>query len=124
MYATSGVVNTSDIRLKKNIQKLEYGLSEILQITPKSYQWKSGKDTATKLGFSAQELLRILPEVVKTEDVVYDEETRKPISRNNEILGVYYSDIIPVLTKAIQEQQEIINNLKKRIEVLEKNKQE
>ena len=40
------------------------------------------------------------------------EETQNYIYRKNKNLGVYYSDLIPVLTKAIQEQQEIINSLK------------
>ncbi len=119
VYATSGVVNTSDIRLKKNIKNLEYGLSEILKINPISYQWKNGNDQSTKLGFSAQELLTIIPEVIKTEDVVYDEVTHNMTHQPNENLGVYYSDIIPILTKAIQEQQTIIENLKNRIELLE-----
>ena len=40
------------------------------------------------------------------------EESGQYELRKNKNLGVYYSDLIPVLTKAIQEQQEIINSLK------------
>lgn len=120
VYATSGVVNTSDIRLKKNIKDLDYGLDEVMQLEPISYQWKNSRDASeVKIGFSAQQLLTVLPEVVKTHDFVYPDESGPGVLQENENLGVYYSDIIPVLTKAIQEQQSIIDGLIQRIEILE-----
>jgi len=121
VYATSGVVNTSDIRLKKNISKLGYGLNEILRIEPISYQWKNSSNPAqVKLGFSAQQLLEIIPEIVKTNDNVFDEDSRNSTSIKNENLGVYYSDLIPVLTNAIQEQQQMIMTLKSTVEELKR----
>lgn len=121
VYATSGIVNTSDIRLKKNIKNLSYGLDEVLKLEPISYQWKNARDPSeVKIGFSAQQLLTVLPEVVKTHEFVYPDENGPGVLQENERLGVYYSDIIPVLTKAIQEQQLIIEKLEKRIETLEK----
>lgn len=120
VYATSGVVNTSDIRLKRNIKDLSYGLNEVMKLEPISYQWKNSRNPSeVKIGFSAQQLLTVLPEVVKTQDFVYPDEKGPGVLQNNENLGVYYSDIIPVLTKAIQEQQAIILSLKQRIETLE-----
>ena len=66
-----------------------------------------------KIGFNAQNLQQIIPEVVKTHDwYMESEESGQYELRKNKNLGVYYSDLIPVLTKAIQEQQEIINSLK------------
>jgi polyhydroxyalkanoate synthesis regulator phasin len=44
--------------------------------------------------------------------------TSKPMER----LGVYYSDIIPVLTKAIQEQQAMIDELKREVATLKAKK--
>ena len=103
VYATSGIVNTSDIRLKKNIKGLRYGLDEIMKLEPISYQWKNSRDPSeVKIGFSAQQLRTVLPEVVKTHEFVYPEENEPGVLQENENLGVYYSDIIPVLTKAIQ----------------------
>ncbi len=122
VYATAGVVNTSDIRLKKNIKNLKYGLAEILKLEPISYQWKNARDISeVKIGFSAQQLLTVLPEVVKTHDFVYPDENGPAVLQKSENLGVYYSDIIPVLTNAIQEQQALIENLNKRIQYLENN---
>jgi hypothetical protein len=104
VFATNGTINTSDIRHKHEINLLNYGLNEVLQLKPVSYKWKNKDDI--KLGFIAQDLINIIPEVV----FVGDDE--------NKTLGVYYSDIIPVLTKAIQEQQAIIEKQNKEIEAL------
>lgn len=119
VWAIDGTINTSDIRLKTNIKNLEYGLAEILKLQPISYQWKKGIDRSEKLGFSAQQLLEVIPEVVVTHSYELEKEDGQAIRKENKNLGVYYSDIIPVLTKAIQEQQATIENLKNRIEQLE-----
>ena len=78
-------------------------------------------NTDKKLGLIAQELLQIIPEVVKThEQIAIDDNDRtKTKSVEMERMGVYYSDLIPVLIKAIQEQQVTIESLKARIELLE-----
>ena len=55
----------------------------------------------------AQELQSIVPEAVSSPE--------KP----EEMFGVDYSKLVPLLTKAIQEQQDTIEDLKSRIEVLE-----
>ena len=43
IYATSGVINTSDITLKENIKSLDYGLNEIMKLKPISYVWKKNR---------------------------------------------------------------------------------
>ena len=109
------------MRLKENVEKLSYGLKEVMEIEPISYTWKNTRDPdQTKLGLSAQQLLEIIPEVVKTYDFVYQDDEKTPIKKENENLGIYYSDLLPVLIKAIQEQQEIIQQQEKRLAVLEK----
>ena len=122
VWAINGTVQTSDTRLKKNIKSLDYGLAEILKLNPISYQWKEGIDTSTKLGFSAEELLSTLPEVVVTHSYELDKEDGPAVKKENEYLGVYYSDIIPVLTNAIQDQQVLIEQLEQRIKNLEQKK--
>ncbi len=102
--ATNGVIQTSDLRLKKNIQNLNYGLSTVLKMRPVSYQWKADSlSQASNLGFIAQEMAQLVPEVVISEGDTY---------------GMKYADLIPVLTKAIQEQQAEIEVLKKENEAL------
>ena len=116
IFTTSGVVNTSDKRLKKNIKKSPYGLNKVMQLSPVMYEWKSGHHNKAKIGLLAQDLLKIIPEVVKTHDwVTSEEDETKGHLEKVENLGVYYADLIPVLISAIQEQQEQIDKLKAQI---------
>lgn len=107
VYAVNGVINTSDARQKQAIQPLGYGLQQVMAMKPVSFEWSSHPERGRKIGFLAQELQSILPEVVADKEWTADE---KGVMQAKEAaaLGVYYSDIIPVLTKAIQEQQEQI----------------
>lgn len=124
VYANNGVIQTSDITLKKNIKPIGYGLKEILSLTPISYNWKDNtigkteipeKQQELKLGFSAQELLTVLPEVVQTHSWVAADEEGNFKRIENDKLGVNYAEIIPVLVNAIKEQQKEIDELKKLI---------
>lgn len=117
VFATSGVVNTSDARDKTDVQAIGYGLAEVLRLRPVSFTWKDMPEEGTKLGLIAQELQRVLPEVVRDWDHEVAEDgthARVPAER----LGVYYSDLIPVLVKAIQEQEARIDQLQAELEVL------
>jgi hypothetical protein len=94
------IVHSSDRRLKRDIETLPYGLNEVLQLAPKQYFWKNrGEQTHKSLGLIAQEVQPIISELVHTAN---DE---------NQTLSVSYTELIPVLINAIQEQQEIINSL-------------
>jgi len=110
VWATDGTINTSDRREKKDIQGLNYGLREILNLRPVSFRWKAKPEQGEKLGLIAQDLLEIIPEVVKTHEYVTTGEGEQAAIKKKELdrLGVYYTDLIPVLIKAIQEQQAII----------------
>jgi hypothetical protein len=111
LWATDGTINTSDRRDKTNIKTIDYGLNEVLKMNPVSYNWKNRKNQDTKLGLIAQDLLELVPEVVKTLDWEKDEISGVLIKKEMDRLGVYYSDLIPVLIKAIQDQQKIIETL-------------
>jgi hypothetical protein len=118
VWAKDGTINTSDGRDKKNIRALNYGLKEIMKLKPVRFNWKDNIDNNDKLGLIAQDLQKVLPEVVK------DHEYRKVDSTNrlervpSERLGVMYADIIPVLIKGMQEQQQMIDEQNKKIETL------
>lgn len=107
VYATTGTINTSDIRQKKDIVALNYGLGEVLKLKPVAFRWKNSENNKINLGFIAQEVNAILPEVV---DVGADAD---------KTLGINYSAIVPVLVKSIQEQQQEIENLKSKNAELE-----
>jgi Chaperone of endosialidase len=81
----------SDARLKENLHDLGYGLTSVLAMKPLVYNYKGSPARQKTLGFTAQEMQKIVPEVV---DV-----PKNP----NAMMGIRYSELIPVLAKAIQE---------------------
>ena len=102
IYAVSTSISAiSDIRLKENIRTIGYGLNEIIQLKPKMFDWKAGHGNCTKdnLGFIAQDVETILPELVTEWNHTEGVESYKTLKMG---------DMIPVLTKAMQEQQCII----------------
>ena len=109
VYASNGVVQTSDRRLKTNIKPLSYGLPEVMKMQPVSYNWKDAAHKENKIGLIAQDVKNIVPEVV-----VGDEA--------KENLGMNYAELVPVLINAIRQQQEEIESLKKDVQVLKGNK--
>jgi len=121
VYATNGMINTSDRREKSNIRDVTYGLQEVMQMRPVSYNWRDHPEQGNKLGLIAQDLLPLIPEVVKTHDFQPSEEDPNIAEKIElERLGVYYSNLIPVLVKAIQEQQAEIEKLKSQVQSLKK----
>ncbi len=109
IYATStSITAISDESLKENIRDLDKGLDTVLALQPRRFDWKNG-DGNDIMGFVAQEVEEVMPELVH--DFKYSETETK--------LGLKMGDMVPTLVKAIQDQQEIIENLKSRIEQLE-----
>ncbi|WP_299762990.1 tail fiber domain-containing protein [uncultured Dokdonia sp.] len=130
LFSDNGVINTSDKRLKENIQPLSYGLKEVLKLRPISFRWKielmddfiiPEDQQETKLGFIAQEILEILPEIVQTHHWREYEENLGQLQKEEMIrYGLSYSELIPVLANAIQEQQEQIELLEEQQKKLKK----
>lgn len=89
----------SDVRVTQNVSEINYGLATVLKLTPKKFQYKKSNDKYI-LGFIAQDVQKLVPEVV---DVP---------SNSEQFLSIHYSELIPVLTKAIQEQQTQIETLR------------
>jgi hypothetical protein len=120
LFAANGTINTSDAREKKNIRELEYGLETLMDLKPVSYEWQvDAMKVGKKLGFVAQDLLETVPEVVVTQKRVENRETGEVRFEEAERYGVFYDDLIPVLTKAIQEQQGTIKEQDSTIGTLE-----
>lgn len=118
VWATNGVIQTSDASTKQNVRDLSYGLAEVMQLRPVMYQWTDQPQQGDKIGLIAQEVQHVIQEVVKAADQVRDEDgntSNVPTER----LGMYYSDLIPVLIKAIQELTAETEQLKARVAELE-----
>ena len=95
----------SDYRLKENVESIENGLERLNQLNPVKFDWKA--DGTSSEGFIAHEVQEIFPDAVAGE-------------KDGEMMqGMDYGRITPLLVKAIQEQQTVIESLTKRIEELE-----
>ncbi|MFN4985779.1 MAG: tail fiber domain-containing protein [Ignavibacteria bacterium] len=106
----AGNVLTSDARLKRNIQPLTNALDIVQLLRPVSYEKRadlqSNDYSMKQMGFIAQELESVLPNSVHTDKSA------------DAIKSVDYISIIPVLTKALQEQQQMINKQQAEIDEL------
>lgn len=124
VYATNGTINTSDIRDKENIHPIKYGLIELMKLRPVSYYWKEEKygntllketDKKRKIGFIAQELKKVLPEIVQDKEWEIKDPnnpTGDYVLKPTESLGVNYSEILPIIVKATQEHQNTLDEIK------------
>ncbi len=110
VYSLNGTINTSDRREKSRISPLGYGLEEILALEPVSYVWNDYPEQGRKIGLIAQDVQDVLPEVVVDTEWSLDEENGQKTAQVSNLLGIYYADLLPVLVKAIQEQQTLIQD--------------
>jgi hypothetical protein len=108
-YTSTGLVtyDTSSRLLKKNIENLSYGLEDVLKMSAKKYNWK--RDESIDLGFIADEMVKIIPEIVFFSTQMTNQTTGVPVG---EPLSINYDRLIPVLVKAIQELKQEIDTLK------------
>lgn len=115
LFAANSSNISSDRRIKSNISPLENALEKVILLEPMVYQKhqniKKEGDGKKEIGFIAQEIIKIIPEMVSIPE------------KEEDLYGLYYDMLIPVLTKAIQEQQLQINGDKNRILALEKENQ-
>jgi hypothetical protein len=109
IHATSIVITAiSDQKLKENIRDLDTGLSTVMALKPRRFDWKEGKgqDKKNAAGFIAQEFQEVLPNSISTFKAGEDKI---------EYLAMNHEELIPTLVKAIQEQQAIIEQLKAKV---------
>ena len=104
----------SDIRLKKNITPLTGALDRVKQLRGVSFDWDVAANPRLKLsagkkiGFIAQEVADVLPDVVSEARFRFEDEQGNVVS-DDTYSGIAYSQLIPVLVEAIKEQQTIID---------------
>lgn len=120
VWATDATINTSDAREKTNIKTLDYGLKEIMKLRAVRFNWKKIPEAGDKIGVIAQEVQKILPEVVRDWEFKKDETTGQKVKVPAVKLGIMYDEFIPVLIRGMQQQQEIIEEQNKKIDALTK----
>jgi hypothetical protein len=105
---TAAWQSISDARMKEDVRDLDT-TERLMQLRPVDYLWKhqatSDEPDRRNLGFIAQEVQQVFPELVSTSP--------------NGMFGVEYTGLIAPLVKAIQDQQAIIEALEARITALE-----
>ena len=110
--------NQSDLNKKENIADItDSALDLIAQLQPKTYNF-IGSDI-DKAGFIAQDMEQVIPRLVSGNE--FDPDATDEDGNNPTGKGIDYMGYTAYLTKAIQEQQTIIDDLKARIETLENN---
>lgn len=128
IYSTSATINTSDKNFKKDITSLDDEQTKefVMKLNPVSYKFKDGESGRTHTGLIAQEVEETLYDIglsekdfaglCKDKKVVDDKET------DEYLYGLRYEEFISPLIKMVQLQQKEIEDLKVRIETLEKGK--
>ena len=108
MSSASGILqrSTSSLRYKNSVENATYGLTEVMQLRPVTYKGNNDGDTVFG-GFIAEEV----HDIGLSQFVQYDEQNRPD--------ALAYGNMVSLLTKAVQEQQAMIEDLKARIAVLE-----
>ena len=96
--------SNSDENLKENIKPLNNVIDKIKNYRCVEYNFKDDKNKNKKIGFIAQDWQKDFSQVVN--------------KNKQDVLSIKYTETIPVLLKAIQEQQDMIQELKKEIEIL------
>jgi len=83
-----GITDSSDIRLKKDIEPLDLSLEKILKVDGVSYHWKDQSMPKKQIGFIAQQLENIYPELIETD--------------NHGMKSVNYSHLVAPIVEAIK----------------------
>jgi hypothetical protein len=118
-HGTGGYVNLSDARFKRNVVSIENALDSILNLRGVTYEWDTekwkerGLPAGKQIGFIAQEVEKVLPELVTTDAKGY-----KMVS---------YADAVPVLVEAVKTLKKNndakdarISELEKRLDAIER----
>ena len=98
--------NSSDVRLKDNLQVIKGSLDKIGKINGYEFDWNDKSpgcalERGHDFGVIAQDVQKVLPEVV--------------VERKSGYLGVDYKRLIPLLVESIKELKQEVENLKKKV---------
>lgn len=109
----SAIDYNSDERLKQNITEIKSSQEIINKLRPVSYFWnekgkKKGGNAQLQYGLVAQEVEKVLPNIVSTDNDGYK--------------SVNYNELIPILLQTVQEQGKKIEELQKELQHLKKNR--
>jgi hypothetical protein len=111
-YCTLGAWSGSDVRWKKNLRPIENIANDVFKLQGYKYSWRADEfpdmkfDEDIQIGLVAQEVEKIFPELVKTD--------------NNGFKAVAYDKLSVLLLEGMKEQQKQIESQNSKIEKLQK----
>lgn len=112
LTASSGAISaasynsTSSRRYKKNIKDFTNGMVMVQKLRPVTFDWNK-KDIKNDIGFIAEEVYEVLPNIVHKND-------------NGEVESLDYSKIVPILIAAVQQLSKELEELKSAINQIKK----
>lgn len=107
-----GVIIISDVRVKQDIERIGDALAGVLALNGVTYRYNTAKypelglSDQPQIGFLAQELEQVYPEVV--------------VTRKDGFKAVNYALLVPVLVEAIKQQQAMIADLQAQVKELQR----
>ena len=114
--ATGNIIsNTSDGRLKTNIENIPNALDKVMLLNGVTYNWNENTPEGfdkekTEVGLIAQEVEAVLPEIIHNAPFDRDEDDNSISGEDYKTLQ--YERVVPLLVEAIKELKEEINKLK------------
>ena len=101
------ITTTSDKRLKENISNINNPVEKVKKLRGVNFSWKADAEHKNNIGFIAQEVQEVVPELVKSKD--------------DGFLTVNYQQMVALLAESMKEQQQVIETLQAEVTQLKKN---
>ena len=118
-------IGASDGRLKKNIIKIDNALEKVSQLSGVYFEWKTENEGNTyqpmsegrKLGFIAQDVGKVVPELLNkiSVPIAQKTDTKNALYGEDFLYGVHEKDIIALLIESIKELKIKVEELEKKI---------
>jgi hypothetical protein len=126
-FTPGGLWTASDERLKTDIRDFSSALNIISNLQPKIYQFTTIEryaathlPTGIQYGFLAQDVEKVLPGAVTDAPLFLHNKGDDNAGDAENIKAINYTMLIPVLTQAIKEQQQMIEELRTEVSELKK----
>jgi len=121
-FTNDGTVSSlaSDIRLKTNIRDIDDALETLCKLNPVHFDWKvpEAHRKLSQAGFIAQDVQKVKPHWVIKGNLDKREYIHIPEEEEETVLTTQFGDLNAYLIKAMQEQQAMIDELRKDIAIL------
>lgn len=110
----NSIAGSSDIRFKKDIAPIKNPLAKVLQLRGVNFNWNTSAypqrmfSEKRTMGFIAQEVEKVVPEIVQSENTVEGYKS------------VQYDKVVALLVEAVKAQQKQIQQLKREVKKLKK----